>query len=62
MASSGTTEEEETAGELGSGGQTGEVGEPVEQEIDLQMLAERVYRLLQEEARLERERLGWRQA
>jgi hypothetical protein len=60
MASSSTTEEEEPAGEPGPGGPTGEVGEPVEREIDLQMLAERVYRLLQEEARLERERLGWR--
>jgi hypothetical protein len=28
------------------------------QEIDLQALAEKIYRLLKEEARLERERLG----
>ncbi len=32
------------------------------QEIDLDVLAEKVYHLLQEEARLERERLGLRSA
>lgn len=30
-----------------------------EREIDLQALAERIYRLLKEEARVERERRGW---
>ena len=33
-----------------------EAGQP---EIDLQALAERIYELLKQEARLERERLGW---
>ncbi|MBN1139913.1 MAG: hypothetical protein JXM73_25305 [Anaerolineae bacterium] len=33
---------------------------PTEGRIDLQALAERVYRLLKEQARLERERLGTR--
>jgi hypothetical protein len=37
-------------------------GEPAGQKIDLQALAERIYRLLKEEARLERERLGRFQA
>jgi hypothetical protein len=54
------TEEEEPAEESTTGAPTGEGGEPVEPQIDLQMLAERVYALLKEEARLERERLGWR--
>jgi ABC-type hemin transport system ATPase subunit len=30
------------------------------QQVDLQALAERVYRLLKEQARLERERLGYK--
>ncbi len=34
--------------------------EPHEREIDLRLLAEKVYYLLKEEARLERERLGLR--
>jgi len=33
-------------------------GKPAEEKIDLQALAERIYRLLKEEARLECERLG----
>jgi hypothetical protein len=41
-----------------SAGTKPEAGEPARQKIDLQALAERVYRLLLEEARLERERLG----
>jgi hypothetical protein len=36
--------------------------EPQDQEIDLQVLAQKVYGLLKEEARLERERLGLRSA
>lgn len=39
-----------------------EAGEPAGQKIDLQALAERIYRLLKEEARMERERLGRFQA
>jgi hypothetical protein len=46
---------------------TGESAEPAQEglessrtEIDLQALAEKIYRLLKEEARLERERLGRR--
>lgn len=31
-----------------------------EPELNLEALAERIYQLLKEEARLERERLGWR--
>jgi hypothetical protein len=34
--------------------------EQAEAELDLRVLAEKVYRLLKEEARLERERLGQR--
>lgn len=34
--------------------------EPAGTEVDLQALAEKIYRLLKEEARLERERLGRR--
>ncbi len=41
----------------GSEGETPEAL-PTEGRIDLQALAERVYRLLKEQARLERERLG----
>jgi len=43
-------------------GERPEAGEPARQKIDLQALAERIYRLLKEEARLERERLGRFQA
>ncbi len=39
-----------------------ETGGPTEHQIDLEALAERIYRLLLEEARLERERLGRSQA
>jgi hypothetical protein len=35
-----------------------EVHQPVQGEIDLRALAEKLYHLLKEEARLERERLG----
>jgi hypothetical protein len=35
-----------------------EVQQPAQGEIDLRALAERLYQLLKEEARLERERLG----
>ena len=34
--------------------------QPKASEIDLQALAERIFHLLKEEARIERERLGWR--
>ena len=46
----------------GSGGETPEAlsTEASEARIDLQALAERVYRLLKEQARLERERLGYK--
>jgi hypothetical protein len=37
-------------------GEDDEQGEP---ELNLEALAERIYQLLKEEARLERERLGW---
>ncbi len=43
-------------------GTASDSGEPAEQKVDLQALAERIYRLLKEEARLERERLGRLQA
>ena len=37
-------------------------GEPAKRPIDLQALAERLYRLLIQEARVERERLGRRRS
>jgi hypothetical protein len=43
-------------------GTTREAGDAAERKIDLQSLAERICRLLAEEARLERERLGRFQA
>ena len=39
----------------------GEDAEAGRREIDLQALAERIYELLKQEARLERERMGWPQ-
>jgi hypothetical protein len=45
-----------------SAGARPEADESAGQKIDLQALAERIYRLLKEEARLERERLGRFQA
>jgi hypothetical protein len=36
------------------------LNQPPTSEIDLQALAEKIYRLLINEARIERERLGWR--
>lgn len=44
----------------GSAGQPGSPRPPAAGEIDLKALAEKIYKLLQEEARLERERLGCR--
>ena len=44
----------------GSSEAEGVPGERAEDRVDLQALAERIYRLLKEEARLERERLGGR--
>jgi hypothetical protein len=39
-----------------------ETGNPANDEIDVQALAEKVYELLKKEARIERERLGRRRA
>lgn len=55
MPSSGTTEANE------SSDRDRGTRQPASREIDLKALAKKVYKLFQEEARLERERRGWRQ-
>ena len=53
------SEESEQQAETQPSGNT-ETGSSSNQEIDRQALAEKVYKLLKEEARIERERLGRR--